>query len=73
MKMSGNELQDIRKNTLRLKQDQFGQIFGVHSTTVSDWEREGKAKSVPRYAALVARLMADDPILREKIIGMAGK
>jgi DNA-binding transcriptional regulator YiaG len=72
MKMSGNQLQEIRKNTLRLKQEQFGRILGVHSTTVSDWEREGKSKSVPGYAALVATLMADDPMLREKVIKMAG-
>ena len=71
MKMRGKELQDIRKNTLRLRQEQFGNIVGVHFTTISDWEREDKP--VPRCAALIAMLMADDVILREKIIGMAGK
>lgn len=69
--MSGDELKTLR-HAMRIKQDEFGQIIGVHSTTVSDWEREGKNKSVPRYAALIATLMADDPVLREKIIKMAG-
>ncbi len=66
MTMRGNELRDIRKNTLRLRQDQFGRIVGVHFTTISDWERENKI--IPKCAALVATLMAEDIVLREKII-----
>lgn len=67
--MNGQELQQIRKETLRLRQDEFGSIIGHHSTTISDWEREGR--EIPRYAALIARLMADDPVLREKVIAGA--
>jgi DNA-binding transcriptional regulator YiaG len=68
--MRGSELQEIRKKQLRLKQDQFGAVVGVHYTTISDWERNDV--EVPHHAALFARLMAEDPVLREKILKMVG-
>jgi DNA-binding transcriptional regulator YiaG len=68
--MRGFELQEIRKKHLRLKQDEFGAVVGAHRTTVSDWERTDA--EVPHCAALLARLMAADPVLREKILKMAG-
>jgi DNA-binding transcriptional regulator YiaG len=68
MEMQGSELKELRQKRLRLRQDQFGAVVGVHLTTVSDWER-GTAK-IPHHAALLATLMADDPLLREKILQM---
>ncbi len=67
--MNGHELQQIRKETLRLRQDEFGSILGHHSTTISDWERDDKP--VPKYAVVIARLMEEDPVLRQKIIDTA--
>jgi DNA-binding transcriptional regulator YiaG len=68
--MRGSELQEIRKKQLRLRQDQFGAVVGAHYTTVSDWERNDI--EVPHCAALLTRLMADDPVLREKVLQMIG-
>jgi DNA-binding transcriptional regulator YiaG len=68
--MRGRELQEIRKKQLRLRQDEFGRVVGAHRTTVSDWERDDL--EVPHCAAVLARIMADDPLLREKILRMVG-
>ena len=68
--MRGSELQEIRKKQLRLKQDELGAVVGAHRTTISDWERDDL--EVPHCAALLTRLMADDPVLREKILRMVG-
>jgi DNA-binding transcriptional regulator YiaG len=67
--MHGRELRDVRKK-MRLNQKQFGDIVGVHWTTVSDWERD--TADVPHYAALLATVMVDDPMLRDKIEKMVG-
>jgi DNA-binding transcriptional regulator YiaG len=70
IEMNGTELKEMRTKRLRLRQDQFGAVCGVHLTTVSDWERNDA--KVPHYAALLATLMADDPLLREKVLQIVG-
>jgi DNA-binding transcriptional regulator YiaG len=67
--MHGTELREHR-NRMRMNQTQFGEVVGVHWTTVSDWER-GNAE-VPHYAALIATIMVDDPVVRDKIEKMVG-
>lgn len=69
--MYGPELKNLRKKTIRIRQDQFAGILGLHPTTVSDWERD-KEKVVPQYAAILATVMAEDTDWRERIIDITG-
>lgn len=49
--MNPEAITAVRKS-LRLTQDQFAQLLGVHSLTVSKWER-GKLRPTPYQAALM--------------------
>lgn len=66
--MQGQEFATLRKSRIRLGQKEMGRVLGVSHTTVSDWERG--ERGVPCQAALIATLMAKNPILREEIIEM---
>lgn len=63
--MTGPQLKDLREKML-LRQRHLSAIFGVHWTTLSDWER--RDGPVPHCAALVATLISEDPDLRQKVV-----
>jgi len=51
MKMSPEEIRSLRQS-LQMTQDQFAQLMGMHSLTVSKWER-GILQPNPYQAALM--------------------
>lgn len=65
--MTGSQLRGLREKML-LRQRHLSAIFGVHWTTLSDWER--RDGNVPHCAALVATLISEDPDLRQKVVEM---
>jgi DNA-binding transcriptional regulator YiaG len=67
--MNGNDLKGIRQAN-RLSQEQFGELLGVHRTSVSDWER-GTAP-VPVYAELFALLIERRPELLPELERLRG-
>lgn len=69
--MTGTELKKVRRDVLRIRQDQFGKIVGAHSTTISDWERNGD-KPIPHCAAVLVRLIAGDWMLQRRVEDMVG-
>lgn len=64
----GQELKSLRKEVLGIRQDQFASVLGLHPTTVSDWERSKKENAVPRYAIVIANLMAKDAELCRQLV-----
>ncbi len=69
--MTGPDLKRIRKKELRLRQAEFAEVLGVHKTTVSDWERD-ETRIVPRYAAMMATVMRNHPVVRDEVVELAG-
>jgi DNA-binding transcriptional regulator YiaG len=67
--MQGAELRKARSE-MRMNQSQFGKVVGAHWTTVSDWERG--VSEVPHHVALLAAIMSQDVVLRDKIEKMVG-
>lgn len=67
--MTGREMRDIRKE-LRYSQAQWGMLWGVHSQTVSDWER-GKY-DVPEYVAIWSQVLLDNPTARDQVERLVG-
>lgn len=65
--MIGKELKRLRRDALRLRQEQFADMLGVHVSTVSDWERATE-KPVPRCVALLTCILVEDAPLRERVI-----
>ncbi len=61
-------MKSLRKDVLGIRQDQFASVLGLHPTTVSDWERSKKGKAVPRYAIVIASLMAKDAELCRQLV-----
>ena len=56
--MRGHELQGIRQ-TAKRSQAEFGELVGVHRTTVSEWET-GKT-DVPELVEAIARIIDAKP------------
>lgn len=69
--MQGQEFAKLRKKNIRLDQKAMGRVLGVSYTTISDWERA--ERNVPHQAALIATLMAADPVLTKKVIDLTGE
>jgi DNA-binding transcriptional regulator YiaG len=65
--MYGPDLKRLRRKELKIRQDHFAAILGMHPTTVSDWERN-ETKQVPRFAALIATVFRDHPHIKEQAI-----
>jgi DNA-binding transcriptional regulator YiaG len=54
--MTGEQLKRARKNTLRIDQVTLAKKLGVHSMTVSKWERG--ASPIPKATGELVRLWA---------------
>lgn len=65
--MAGKELKRLRRDALRLRQDQFAEMLDVHVSTVSDWER-AQEKPIPRCVALLTRILSEQDVTREQIL-----
>lgn len=68
--MYGPDLKRLRRTELKIRQDHFAAILGMHPTTVSDWERE-KDRIVPRFAAVIATIMRDHPSIKDELVESA--
>lgn len=62
--MTGEEMRAIRKRH-RYSQTEWGKLFGVLYSTVSDWER-GKYP-VPEYVANWSQVLDQNPTARAQI------
>ena len=67
--MTGRDMRDIRKS-LRYSQADWGRLWGVHSQTVSDWERD--KYPVPEYVVIWSHVLLDHPTARDQVEKLVG-
>lgn len=65
--MTGSELKRLRRDALRIRQDQFAAMLGRKRPTVSEWERAGD-KAVPTDVAAFASVLFDFPEVLNRLL-----